>query len=75
MRFNSRREGAETVYGVLIPLAALASGGADVTPESISIALKLDDADVEGRDLWIGMEDAVQLAFPAIEGDIGGDGK
>lgn len=66
MRFESRRDGAETTYDFSIPLAEVGLSAEDLKSGCLRVGLKLDDADGEGRDLWIGMEDPAPLEFHPV---------
>ena len=51
--FNASRHGDQTLYEVFLPLER---------PEAL--AVKIDDADGQGRDLWIGLDVPVRLREP-----------
>ena len=63
MIFHSRREEHAIIYDVSIPLSSLGLSPEDAVGGSLAIALKVDDDDGEGRDLWIGTEDPAPLMF------------
>jgi len=63
IRFSADRVGRETTYRIALPLRAMG-----ITDETLGlglgVALRTDDNDGEGRDLWMGLETPVRLILP-----------
>ena len=63
IRFTAVREGSVTSYRIAVPLEPFGITEDALSRGGVKVAVKADDNDGEGRDLWIGLEDAVPLVF------------
>lgn len=63
IKFTAKREGNLTTYRIVMPFVAFGIEERMLFDGDIKVAIKSDDSDGEGRDLWMGLESLRPLIF------------